>query len=85
MEVIILLLGVGLLVGALGRRIVPWREPENPGISMGAGVTGAFAGAFVAHLIGYDDGTPPSFVAASVGAIVLVAVYQALAGRRRTA
>ncbi len=84
MEVLLFLV-VGLLAGALGRRIVPWREPDNRGISMGVGVGGAFVGAFVARLIGYRDGTPPSFVAASVGAIVLVAIYQAMAGRRRTA
>lgn len=60
----------GLIVGALGRLVVPGRNPIGIGMTIVLGIVGAIVGGVVAHLIGL--GAVLTFVVAVVVAAVLV-------------
>ena len=81
---IIVFLIFGLIVGALARLIVPGREPGGWVISLVLGVAGSFLGAFAGRAIGLYDATTRTggFFMSLLGAIVLVAIYHAVARRR---
>jgi uncharacterized membrane protein YeaQ/YmgE (transglycosylase-associated protein family) len=80
---IVLFLLFGLIVGAVARLIVPGREPGGWVISMLIGVVGSFVGGFVGRAIGlYREGEPAGFFMSLLGAVLLVAAYHAIAGRR---
>jgi uncharacterized membrane protein YeaQ/YmgE (transglycosylase-associated protein family) len=73
----------GLVIGAIARLIVPGREPGGWVISMLLGVGGAFLGGFLGRAIGlYQDGQPAGWIMSLIGAVVLVAIYHAIAVRR---
>jgi uncharacterized membrane protein YeaQ/YmgE (transglycosylase-associated protein family) len=82
---VILFLIFGLVVGALARLIVPGREPGGWVVSLVLGVAGAFLGGFIGRALGFYDAdvTTGGFLMSLVGAIVLVGIYHAIAGRRR--
>ena len=76
---------IGLLVGIVAKVLMPGRDPGGFIITSLIGV----AGAFVAHAIGrgmgwYAEGEPAGFLASVGGAIILLAIYRMLAGRRLT-
>lgn len=75
---------VGLIVGAVAKLLMPGRDPGGFIVTMLLGV----AGAFIAHMIGanvgwYNEGEPAGFVASVVGAVILLAIYRAVIGRKQ--
>jgi uncharacterized membrane protein YeaQ/YmgE (transglycosylase-associated protein family) len=83
---IILFLLFGLVIGALARFIVPGKEPGGWVVSMLLGVAGSLLGALVGRALGiYRQGEQTGgFFMSLLGAIVLVAIYHAIARRRAT-
>ena len=79
MDIIIILI-IGIAAGAVAQRWIPER-PAGVGVSLGLGIIGSFAGAFVAHIIGFVGFV--GFLAAAIGAAAFVAGYRWL-GQRRT-
>jgi uncharacterized membrane protein YeaQ/YmgE (transglycosylase-associated protein family) len=81
---VILFLIFGLIVGALARLIVPGREPGGWLTSLVVGVAGAFLGGFLGRVFGLytHDVTTGGFVMSLIGAVILVAIYQAISRRR---
>jgi uncharacterized membrane protein YeaQ/YmgE (transglycosylase-associated protein family) len=82
MEILWTLL-IGLIVGIIAKMLMPGRDPGGFIITTLLGI----AGAFVAHAIGramgwYTEGEPAGFIASVVGAIVLLALYRLIVGRR---
>jgi uncharacterized membrane protein YeaQ/YmgE (transglycosylase-associated protein family) len=74
----------GLLVGVVARFLMPGRDPAGMIGTIIIGVVGALIGGFLGRLAGwYREGEPAGFVMAVIGAIVLLAIYRALAGRSR--
>ena len=85
MHVVVFLL-FGLIVGAIARLLVPGKEPGGWVVSMLLGIGGALLGGFLGRLFGlYREGEAPGFIMSLLGAIVLVAIYHAIAMRRRRA
>jgi uncharacterized membrane protein YeaQ/YmgE (transglycosylase-associated protein family) len=82
---LIVFLIFGLIVGAIARLIMPGREPGGWIISLVLGVAGSYLGGFIGRAIGlYDPARPTGgFFMSILGAIILVAIYHALASRRR--
>ncbi len=82
---VIMFIVFGLIVGALARLIVPGREPGGWVISILLGIAGSFLGGFLGRALGlYDPNTRTGgFFMSLLGAIVLVAIYHAVARRRR--
>ena len=75
---------IGLLVGIVAKFLMPGRDPGGFIITALLGI----AGAFVAHAIGramgwYTEGQAAGFIASVIGAIVLLALYRMIVGRRR--
>ncbi len=75
---------VGLIVGAIAKFLMPGRDPGGFIITMLLGVAGAFLAHFIGDGLGwYEQGEPAGFVASVVGAVILLAIYRAVVGRRQ--
>lgn len=74
---------IGLIIGALAKLVMPGRDPGGVIVTMVIGV----AGSMLAHFIGSSAGwyraeEPAGFLASIIGAVVLLAGYRVIAGRR---
>ena len=75
---------VGAIAGALGKLIMPGNDPGGFIITILLGIAGAFVGGFVMYnVLGFDQGGLIwSIIVATIGAIILLAIYRAVAGGR---
>ena len=75
----------GLIVGIVGKFLMPGRDPGGFIVTILLGIAGALLGGFVGRALGfYQEGEPAGFIMAVIGAILLLAIYRAVVGRRRT-
>jgi uncharacterized membrane protein YeaQ/YmgE (transglycosylase-associated protein family) len=73
----------GLIVGIVAKFLMPGRDPGGFVITAVIGIVGALLGGYLGRAIGwYGEGDPVGFVMAVIGAIILLAIYRALTGRR---
>jgi uncharacterized membrane protein YeaQ/YmgE (transglycosylase-associated protein family) len=77
---------LGLLAGALAKLILPGDQPGGFIVTTIVGVIGAVAAGFIAQAIGFGDPIDEFFdistwIAAIIGAIVLLLIWQLVAGR----
>ncbi|MFI5506455.1 GlsB/YeaQ/YmgE family stress response membrane protein [Mycobacterium sp. NPDC051804] len=79
---------VGILVGALARLIMPGKQNIGVIMTILLGALGAFLGSWLTHAVGFADSTsvwqPIPFLVGVVVAIVLIAIYVGLTGRKNT-
>ncbi|MFC7334472.1 GlsB/YeaQ/YmgE family stress response membrane protein [Rhodocista pekingensis] len=76
---------IGLLAGIVAKFLMPGRDPGGFIITTLLGIAGAFAATYLGQAIGwYRAGEGAGFIGAVVGAIILLAVYRMVAGRRST-
>lgn len=74
---------IGLIAGALGKLIMPGDDPGGIIVTIILGIAGAFVGGFLANLIGIGGGGIIwSIIIATIGAIILLAIYRAFVGGR---
>jgi uncharacterized membrane protein YeaQ/YmgE (transglycosylase-associated protein family) len=79
---------IGAIAGALGKLIMPGDDPGGIIVTILLGIAGAFVGGFLASLIGLGGGGFIwTIIIATIGAIILLAIYRAVVGgsRGRTA
>lgn len=77
---------IGLIAGALGKLVMPGDDPGGIIVTILLGIAGAVVGGFLAGLIGLGGGGILwTIVVATLGAIILLAIYRAIVGSRRTA
>jgi len=75
---------VGLIVGALAKLVMPGKDPGGFIITILLGVAGAFIAGWLGHAVGwYEAGEAPGIIMSVVGAVILLAIYRAVIGRRR--
>lgn len=68
---------IGFIAGAVAKFLMPGRDPGGFLITTGLGVGGALVATFLGRLIGwYQEGESAGFIAAVVGAIIVLAVYR---------
>lgn len=75
---------VGLIAGALAKLIMPGDDPGGIIVTILLGIVGAFVGGFVVNLLGgagVSGFSLWSIVVATLGAIILLAIYRMVAGR----
>ena len=73
----------GLVVGVVGKLIMPGRDPSGFIITILLGIAGALVGGFLGRSLGmYGEGEPAGFLMAVIGSIILLAIYRMVAGRR---
>lgn len=78
---------VGLIAGLLGKLIMPGDDPGGIIVTILIGIVGAFIGGFVVSVFGGAGVTGFniwSILVATIGAIILLAIYRLLVGRRTT-
>ena len=72
----------GLIVGALAKLIMPGRDPGGMLVTIGLGIAGALVAGFIGQLLGlYRPGQTGGFIAATLGAILILLVYRKVVAR----
>jgi uncharacterized membrane protein YeaQ/YmgE (transglycosylase-associated protein family) len=77
---------IGLLAGIVAKLLMPGRDPGGFIVTTLLGIAGAFVATYLGQAVGWyraDEGA--GFIGAVVGAIVILAIYHMIAGRRRSA
>ena len=75
---------IGLLAGGIAKLLMPGKDPGGCIITILLGIAGALLAGFLGRAIGwYGEGDGAGFIAAIVGAFIILAVYRLIAGRRR--
>lgn len=76
---------MGLIAGALGKLIMPGDDPGGIIVTILIGMVGAMVGGFIVQgILGIaGGGFIWSIVVATLGAIILLAIYRAMVGQRR--
>jgi len=76
---------VGLIVGVIAKLIMPGHDPGGMIVTILLGIGGALLGGTIGRALGfYAVGEPAGWLMSIVGAIVLLALYRAVSGRRAT-
>jgi uncharacterized membrane protein YeaQ/YmgE (transglycosylase-associated protein family) len=75
----------GLIVGIIGKLLMPGRDPGGFIITIILGIVGALVGGFLGRVLGfYREGDPVGFVMAIIGSIILLLLYRMFATRSAT-
>jgi len=73
----------GLIVGAIAKLVMPGRDPGGIIVTMLLGIAGAVVGGFVGRAMGfYGPQQAAGWLMSIVGAVVLLALYRMIVGRR---
>ncbi len=76
---------VGLIAGVLAKWVMPGPDPGGIIVTIVIGVVGAFIGGWVLNLLGFSGSTGDfslgSILTATLGAIILLAIYRLLTRR----
>ena len=77
----------GVIAGAIAKLLMPGKDPGGFIVTVLLGIAGALVGGFIGRALwgssGVNDWSIGSFALAIVGAIVLLALYRLIVGRRR--
>ena len=74
---------IGGIAGAIAKLLTPGRDPGGCIITILLGIAGALLAGWIGHAIGwYSTGEGAGFIAAIVGAIILLVIYRLIARRR---
>jgi uncharacterized membrane protein YeaQ/YmgE (transglycosylase-associated protein family) len=80
---ILMILVTGLVIGIVAKFLMPGNDPGGIIVTTLIGIAGAFVGGALSSAIGLGSmGSVGSFVAAVIGAMLLLAGYRLLKGRR---
>jgi uncharacterized membrane protein YeaQ/YmgE (transglycosylase-associated protein family) len=73
----------GLIVGLIARLLHPGKDPGGFIVTALIGIAGSLLGGFVGRAMGlYREGQGAGLIVSIIGAIVLLVIYHAVAGRR---
>jgi uncharacterized membrane protein YeaQ/YmgE (transglycosylase-associated protein family) len=74
---------IGLIAGAIAKALMPGRDPGGCIVTIVLGIGGAVLAGFLGQQLGwYRSGEGAGFLAAVVGAMLLLFVYRLVASRR---
>ncbi|HEY2384818.1 MAG TPA: GlsB/YeaQ/YmgE family stress response membrane protein [Terriglobia bacterium] len=74
---------VGLIVGSLAKLIMPGHDPGGIIVTILLGIGGSIVGGSIGYAAGwYQTGEPAGFIASVIGALIILAIYRVIAGRR---
>ena len=74
---------IGLLAGGIAKLLMPGRDPGGCIITILLGIAGALLAGWLGHAIGwYGENEGAGFIAAIVGAFLLLFIYRLVATRR---
>jgi len=73
---------IGFLAGGLAKLIMPGKDPGGCLVTILLGIAGALLMGFIGNALGwYSQGQAGGFIAATIGAVLILAVYRRT-GRR---
>jgi uncharacterized membrane protein YeaQ/YmgE (transglycosylase-associated protein family) len=73
----------GLIVGVIAKLLTPGRDPGGFIITMVLGIAGALVGGFIGRAMGlYGPNQSAGWLMSILGAIILLAIYRAVARRQ---
>ncbi|CAN5570889.1 hypothetical protein BH24ACT13_BH24ACT13_07620 [soil metagenome] len=81
---IIVLIIIGLIIGALARLVVPGRNPIGLLMTLLLGVVGAVVGGLIANAVGIDSAIVRFLIALAIAAVLVFALTGFQRGRTRT-
>ena len=68
---------IGLVVGALAKFIMPGKDPGGIIITILVGIAGSIVFTYLGRFLGiYEQGQTAGFIGATIGAIILLAIYR---------
>jgi uncharacterized membrane protein YeaQ/YmgE (transglycosylase-associated protein family) len=83
---ILWILLIGLAIGALAKLIMPGRDPGGAIITILLGIAGSFLANYIGRAAGwYRSDESAGLIASVLGAVILLAAYRLIAGRRMLA
>ena len=75
---------IGGIAGGIAKLLMPGKDPGGCIITILLGIAGALLAGFLGKTIGwYNEGEGAGFVAAIVGAFVILLIYRLVLSRRR--
>lgn len=83
---ILILLGIGVVFGAIARLLVPGRDRMSLGQTWALGVVGSLVGGFLGYMLfgaDLDDGAVQAggVISSIVGAVIVLVIYRMVRGR----
>jgi uncharacterized membrane protein YeaQ/YmgE (transglycosylase-associated protein family) len=73
---------IGLAVGATAKSLMPGRDPGGLFITILLGLIGAFVASWVGQMVGwYREGDGVGFIGAVIGAMIVLAIYRMVASK----
>jgi uncharacterized membrane protein YeaQ/YmgE (transglycosylase-associated protein family) len=74
---------IGLLAGGIAKLLMPGKDPGGCIVTVLLGVAGAVLAGFLGKAVGwYNEGEAAGFIAAIVGALLILLAYRLLLRRR---
>jgi uncharacterized membrane protein YeaQ/YmgE (transglycosylase-associated protein family) len=75
---------IGFIVGLIAKALMPGRDPGGFIVTVLLGIIGAVVATFLGQAMGlYTEGQSAGWIASVIGAIVVLAIYRMVVGRRR--
>ena len=75
---------IGFVVGLIAKALMPGRDPGGFIVTALLGIVGAVVATFIGQAMGlYSSGQSAGWIASVIGAIVVLAIYRMVVGRRR--
>ena len=75
---------IGFVVGLIAKALMPGRDPGGFIVTALLGIVGAVVATFLGQAMGlYSSGQSAGWIASVIGAIVVLAIYRMVVGRRR--
>jgi len=72
----------GLIVGIVGKLLMPGKDPGGFIATVAIGIVGALIGGFLGRLLGlYGQDDPVGFIMAVIGAVILLWLYRMITNR----
>jgi len=68
---------IGFIAGAVAKFVMPGKDPGGFLVTTGLGIAGALIATFLGRYLGwYAEGQSAGFIAAVVGAVIVLGVYR---------